>query len=86
MIENIKYSITLGIALSSISTALANPSDFTVRGAARDAGCSAMYPDIRLVSESNGYPTQYVYQVECETLQDTYIIVVCEGSFDCYPR
>lgn len=84
--KKIRCLVAISLIVGSISETLANPSDFTIRSAASDAGCSAISPDIRLVSESNGYPTQYVYQVECDSLQDTYIIVVCEGSFDCSPR
>jgi hypothetical protein len=73
-----------GLMLAAPTNAIAEPSNFAVRQAASQVGCSAMNPDIRKISQSNeSVNTQYVYQVECDAIQGTYVIVVCRGSFDC---
>jgi hypothetical protein len=67
-------------------TAVADPSQIALSQAAAEAGCPAISPDIKKISESGEVLKQTVYQVECDSLRNTYVIVVCEGNYDCKAR
>jgi hypothetical protein len=67
-------------------SAVADPSQIALSQAAAEAGCSAISPDIKKISESGAVLKQTVYQVECDSLRNTYVIVVCEGNYDCQAR
>jgi hypothetical protein len=83
---NLVRVLVLGLSMSLLNAAAADaaPSRYTIENAARAAGCTKYSPKIRMLSQSGGYLPQYVFQVECDPLAGTYVIVVCEGDFRCW--